>query len=67
MKRNTENVLLADVVFEDGRMITANYVVGADGARSVVRPFLMLDVPWHSSLLNLDSYHSWYQFRRSDE
>ena len=45
MKRNTENAQLTDVAFEDGRVITAKYVVGADGARSVVSLLLlMLDV-----------------------
>ncbi|KAF8125787.1 hypothetical protein EV363DRAFT_1269445 [Boletus edulis] len=37
MKRNTENTQLTDVTFEDGRVVTTKYVVGADGARSVVR------------------------------
>lgn len=40
VKRNSANALLTDVAFEDGRVITAKYVVGADGARSVVRLFL---------------------------
>lgn len=40
MNRNTENALLTDVVFEDGRVISAKYVIGADGARSVVSPLL---------------------------
>ena len=38
MKRNTKNARLTDVAFEDGQVITAKYVVGADGARSVVSP-----------------------------
>ena len=38
MNRNAENALLTDVMFEDGRVISAKYVIGADGVRSVVSP-----------------------------
>ena len=42
MKPNPEDVKLADVTFEDGQVITANYIVAADGARSTVRPSCFL-------------------------
>jgi 2-polyprenyl-6-methoxyphenol hydroxylase-like FAD-dependent oxidoreductase len=34
---NRENPEYTDVIFEDGQVVKANYVVGADGARSIVR------------------------------
>ena len=37
MKPNSMDAKLADVTFEDGQVITAKYVVAADGARSTVR------------------------------
>lgn len=42
MKRNTGNTHMTDVTFEDGTVMTAKYVVGADGARSVVSPVFQI-------------------------
>jgi hypothetical protein len=36
MKMNSQNVNVVDVSFDDGQIIQASYVVGADGARSAV-------------------------------
>ncbi|KAI6046715.1 hypothetical protein EDC04DRAFT_1246845 [Pisolithus marmoratus] len=37
MKVNVDDTNLADVVFEDGHVITARYVITADGAHSTIR------------------------------
>ncbi|KAL4065182.1 FAD/NAD(P)-binding domain-containing protein [Scleroderma citrinum] len=37
MKPNSSNAKLADVTFEDGQVITAKYIIAADGARSTIR------------------------------
>ena len=42
MKRNEENSFLTDVMFEDGSVVTAQYVIGADGARSAVSLLLFI-------------------------
>jgi len=42
LRRNVENPRFSDVAFEDGRVITTKYVIGADGARSTVDPFCTL-------------------------
>ena len=36
MKPNLNDVKLADVTFEDGQVITARYIIAADGAHSTV-------------------------------
>jgi 2-polyprenyl-6-methoxyphenol hydroxylase-like FAD-dependent oxidoreductase len=37
MKQNKKNPRITDVSFEDGQVILARYIIGADGARSIVR------------------------------
>ncbi|KAJ3546952.1 hypothetical protein NM688_g5455 [Phlebia brevispora] len=37
LKVNESDINLTDVVFEDGQIVQARYVIGADGARSTVR------------------------------
>ena len=51
LKRNAENPRFSDVAFEDGRVIAAKYVIGADGARSTVGPFctLCIRMPPHDA------------------
>ena len=36
MEPNSNDTKLADVTFEGGQVITANYIISADGARSTV-------------------------------
>ena len=50
LKTNDKDDQLTDVTFENGKNITAKYVVGADGARSVV---CILLIYFYSLLLNL--------------
>jgi len=38
MKQNENDSRITDVSFEDGQVIRARYIIGADGARSIVRP-----------------------------
>ncbi|KAG1756784.1 uncharacterized protein EDB91DRAFT_1094378, partial [Suillus paluster] len=37
MKQNEEDPRITDVSFEDGQVVRARYIIGADGARSVIR------------------------------
>jgi len=51
LRRNAENPQFSNVTFEDGRVITTKYVIGADGARSTVGPFctLCIRMPPHDA------------------
>ncbi|KAG2066072.1 FAD/NAD(P)-binding domain-containing protein [Suillus decipiens] len=37
MKQNEQDSRITDVSFEDGQVIRARYIIGADGARSIIR------------------------------
>lgn len=46
MRKNSKDSQLVDVSFENGQSITAQYVIGADGAKSAVRiRILSIKVP----------------------
>jgi 2-polyprenyl-6-methoxyphenol hydroxylase-like FAD-dependent oxidoreductase len=43
MHENPNDSRLVDVSFENGKSITAEYVIGADGAQSAVRASILFD------------------------
>jgi 2-polyprenyl-6-methoxyphenol hydroxylase-like FAD-dependent oxidoreductase len=43
MKQNEKDSHITDVSFDNGQVIKARYIIGADGARSVVSPLTQLD------------------------
>ena len=46
MRKNSKDSKLVDVSFENGQSITAEYVIGADGSKSVVRIWILsINVP----------------------
>lgn len=66
VKVNADDANLADVVFEDGQIITTRYIIAADGARSTVR---LWDIISTIALTDsaVDSYCCWYRIRRPEE
>ena len=69
MKPNSNDAKLADVTFEDGQVISTEYIIAADGARSTVSTSVL---SWHDRLFvfmiyRLDSRNRWDQLRRPDE
>lgn len=66
VKVNADDGNLADVVFDDGQVITTRYIIAADGAHSTVNhcaPFPMIALTDDI----LDSYRCRYRFRRPEE
>ncbi|KAG2076301.1 FAD/NAD(P)-binding domain-containing protein [Suillus decipiens] len=45
MKQSEKNSRITDVAFEDGQVIRARYIIGADGARSIVKLHINLTCP----------------------
>jgi len=67
MKANSDDVKLADVTFEDGQVITAKYIVAADGAHSTVRCHSVTVHMGHIYTWALDSHYCWHRLCRSEE
>jgi 2-polyprenyl-6-methoxyphenol hydroxylase-like FAD-dependent oxidoreductase len=47
MKQNEKDPHITDVSFEDGQVVRARYIVGADGARSIVRLSGLFTSSWN--------------------
>ena len=65
MHENSNDSRLVDVSFENGKSITAEYVIGADGAQSAVRASILLDrgqVPTVS--VTVGAPIMWHKIRR---
>ncbi|KAL4076938.1 hypothetical protein V8B97DRAFT_2078856 [Scleroderma yunnanense] len=56
MKPNLSNAKLADVTFEDGQVITAKYIIAADGARSTICSIAGINFPMSFDDENLDGF-----------
>lgn len=66
MKVNELDANYTDVIFEDGQVVQAKYVVGADGARSTVRRLDRIVLRRYIQLTCVSgSRYCWHPIRRS--